>query len=199
MAWPLSRYQDFTDNTVPAIAAAFLHALQDAIAKVYDGTQTLKALVVDGTGGVAATPTAGDISASRSVRVGRAVSGTSAPTPTVAAGEIGVGVNPWGWGSCDGTVFTRGVRVNSFVRNGVGDYTITFSAGLSDPANVAPWVRITVSSGAINALLQSYPDLSVDGSNRPVLHVRTRLVTIAAGALNFVAADVPFSFGLMGE
>ena len=55
--WPLSRYQDFVDNTVPAITAAFLHAVQDALSKVYLGTQSLKAMVIDGTGGSTTSPT----------------------------------------------------------------------------------------------------------------------------------------------
>lgn len=200
MAWPLSRYQDFVDNAVPAIASAFLHAVQDAQNHVYRGTQTLKALVVDGTGGAAATPTAGDIVASRSVRVGRAVSGTSAPTPSAALGEIGVGVSAWGWGACDGTGLTRGVRVDSFVRNAAGDYTITFSAGLGDPTNVAPWVKIIDGTGAVNAVYQPIIDLSVSGGTKPVLRVRTGALVIVASLIKITSfADAPFAFGLYGE
>ena len=91
MAWPLSRYQDYVDNTAPAITAAFLHALQDAVSKIYLGTQTVKALVIDGTGGSAATPNAGALS------VSRVTSGASAPTSAAAAGELTKNLVPLGW------------------------------------------------------------------------------------------------------
>ena len=140
MAWPLSRYQDFVDNTVPAITAAFLHAVQDAIGKIYSGTQTLKALVVDGTGGAAATPTAGDISASRSVRVGRTISGTTAPTTKTDAGELTLSCVPVGWARLDNArALIRGVNiyeVDSALGNGI--YRVTFDRVLGAIGASAP-------------------------------------------------------------
>ena len=141
MAWPLSgRYQDFTDNTVPAITAAFLHAVQDAIGKIYSGTQTLKALVVDGTGGVAATPQPGDISASRSLRAARTVSGTTAPTNTVDAGELPLSLVPVGWARLDSLRgLIRGVNVYA-VDSGLGNgiYQVTFDRVLAAIGASAP-------------------------------------------------------------
>jgi len=139
--WPLSRYQDFVDNTVPAITAAFLHAVQDALIRLYDGTQSLKALVVDGTGGSAVTPTAGDIMASRSLRAGRAVAGNSAPTGAVEAGELVKALVPVGWIQMNGTM-VRGVNVYDAARTAQGLYDITFDVVLANPTKSCPVVTI---------------------------------------------------------
>ena len=184
MAWPLSRFQDFTNNTVPAIAAAFLHALQDAQGHVYRGTQTLKALVVDGTGGVAATPTAGDIVASRdvaagrSLRAGRTVSGTTAPTPTVDAGELPLSLVPVGWARLDNVrALIRGVNiyeVDSGLGNGI--YRVTFDRVL----------------GAIGA---SAPIATLYGTSLH-LHVSCSIDNLGAGGRVRVTATVYDSGGV---
>ena len=199
MGWPLSRYQDFVDNTVPAITAAFLHALEDAQGHVYRGTQTLKALVVDGTGGAAASPTAGDISASRSLRVGRTSAGSSMPTATVDLGEVTRGQVVAGWAVYDGASMTRGVRVTSFVRNGTGDYTVTFSPVLVDAANVVPLCNIVVGSGSIVGIVLPFVDLSVSGGGLVVAHVRTRVLGVSGSTITNTAADSPFVLALLGE
>ena len=178
MAWPLSRFQDFTDNTVPAIAAAFLHAVQDAQNHVYRGTQTLKALVVDGTGGVAATPTPGDISASRSVRAGRTVSGTTAPTTKTDAGELTMSCVPVGWARLDNVrALIRGVNiyeVNSGLGNGI--YQVTFDRVL----------------GAIGA---SAPIATLYGTSLH-LHVSCSIDNLGAGGRVRVTATVYDSGGV---
>lgn len=58
MAWRLSRYQTFIPN-VTTITAAFLNAVQDAIVDIFNGNFSLKNLLIDGTGDVAASYLAG--------------------------------------------------------------------------------------------------------------------------------------------
>lgn len=135
MAWPLSRYQDYVDNTAPAITAAFLHALQDAVSKIYLGTQTVKALVIDGTGGSAATPNAGALS------VSRVTSGASAPTSAAAAGELTKNLVPLGWArvKADGT-FERGDNVFAVQRSATGIYLVTFNVTCADATKLCATV-----------------------------------------------------------
>lgn len=141
--WPLSRYQDFVDNVAPAIVAAFLHALQDALIKIYDGTQSLKALVVDGTGGSAVAPTAGDIVASRSLRAGRAVAGNTTPTGAVEAGELVKELVPVGWVNLLGNgTLQRGVNIYAAARTAQGLYDITFDVILANPTKACPVVTV---------------------------------------------------------
>ena len=151
MGWPVgTRFLDFVDNTVPGFTAAFAHALQDAIRKVYDGTQTLKALVVDGVGGAAASPTAGDISASRSVRAGRTVSGTSAPTTKTDAGELTLSCVPVGWARLDGSrALLRGVNVYAVDAGvGTGIYRVTFDRVLGS-TDCAPHAQLISTSARL--------------------------------------------------
>jgi hypothetical protein len=79
MAWPLSRYESaVAGNTVKA---ALLNAIQDAIGAAFGATQSLKALVIDGTGGQSVSPTAGTLTTSGAATIGAGL--------TVSAGNIG--------------------------------------------------------------------------------------------------------------
>ena len=119
--WPLSRYQDFVDNTVPAITAAFLHAVQDAIIKVYNGTQSLKAMVIDGTGGSATSPTSPAI-------------GTTLPQTAPIRGEYARDAAPAGMGCISGGFIDNagagllaGFGIHELHRTGAGNYYVVFT------------------------------------------------------------------------
>lgn len=58
MAWPSTPLTTYTANTAPAIKAFDLNAFQSGINGIINGTYSLKALVVDGTGGSIVAPTA---------------------------------------------------------------------------------------------------------------------------------------------
>jgi len=187
MAWPLSRFQDFVDNTLPVITAAFLHAVQDAAIKVYDGTQTLKALTVDGGGGSAVAPTAGDITASRSMNPGRTVSGTSVPTTTTVAGELTKGFVPVAWGRVTGTTgaLKRGAGLFACTRSAQGVYSVTAHAVLGDAVNFATLVTAEIIGGIVIVAPQAA------NAGRPVVQI-----TIQVAGAN---TDANFSFAIFGE
>lgn len=101
MAWPVNaRFQNFVSNTT-RIAAAFLHAVQDAIIGVVGGTKSVASVDVDGVGDQAASAGAGNIRATGNMVAGGRVTADSylksflaksSATPgsgqAVAAGEI---------------------------------------------------------------------------------------------------------------
>ena len=121
MAWPLSRFQDFTDDTVPSIKAAFLHAVQDAQNAIFNGTQTLKALVIDRIGGVTVTPASPAI-------------GSTVPGTAPVRGEYAYDAAPAAMGSINGGFIDNagaglsyGFGIHELHRNGSGDYYVIFT------------------------------------------------------------------------
>ena len=141
--WPLSRYQDFVDNTVPAITAAFLHAVQDAIGKVYSGTQTLKAMIIDGVGGSAATPPAGTIQITSDYGASGHAEGvlTLRMIPFAIVGFAG--------GASSGFTASSSDNVASCTRNSAGNYTVVTltcpaaHAGLGDGTEIFTFAQVT--------------------------------------------------------
>jgi len=158
MAWPRTRIIDFIARQT-VIRATFLNALQDWIIAATLAEVSFKAIVVDGTGGQPAVPIAGDIScsnnlfAARSLNAGRAASGTSLPTPTLATGEIAKGGTVVGWAVITGNngagvaVLERGYGCISVTRTGSGHYDIVFRA-VVDPVNVCPSVFLKSGNNA---------------------------------------------------
>lgn len=136
-AWPLSRIQTFLANSVPVISASFLHGVQDVVVALFNGVISVKSLVADATGANVVAPTAGDIVASRSLKAGRATSGTTTPTPTTISGEVGKGgaVLAWAFINADGTL-GRGYGIEAVSRASTGIYDVKHSAVVSDPDHV---------------------------------------------------------------
>ena len=166
--WPLSRFQDFTDNTVPAITAAFLHAVQDAISKVYLGTQSLKALVIDGVGGSAASPT--------SPAVGTTVPGTAPLRGEYArdAAPAGMGCISGGFIDNAGAGLSSGFGIYELHKNGGGDYYVVFTR-LPSTASASKSVVQVLSSVGVTM------SKTLDGNGRLKVSV-----TLAGGV------DLPF-------
>lgn len=166
--WPLSRFQDFTDNAVPAITATFLHAVQDALSKVYLGTQSLKAMVIDGTGGSTTSPTSPAI-------------GTTLPQVAPIRGEYARDAAPAGMGCISGGFIDNagagllaGFGIHELHRTGAGDYYVVFVR----PPSTASANKSVVQVSCADAITMSK---GLDGSNR--LKVT---ITLAGGA------DLPF-------
>src|SRR6185503_7117947 len=86
MSWPATPLATFVDNTTPACDASFLNSLQSGVNGLCLGVYSYKAISVDGTGGVAATPTAGSITASGNIgSTGGSVTGTTGLLTGLAA------------------------------------------------------------------------------------------------------------------
>lgn len=195
MAWPLSRYQDFVDNTVPAITSAFLHAVQDALSRVYLGTQSIKALVIDGVGGSAVTGRAGTAVVSASQ--GSAPAGAAPRTPTSANGEVGKGRVAMAWGrvNADGTLrYAVNVYEASYTGSG-GIYEVVLNTA---PSSTYAWAMQATVVGGGAALAQqetvtiASPGWEITGAGR----LRFRVVVYDTGGSG-VTRD--FTFVVWGE
>lgn len=124
MAWPLSRLTTYIANSVPAIKAFDLNEIQDKLADLYAGLRSIKGLVVDGVGGVAATAVAG------AVQVSASVVGLAMPTAVTQLGLLAKEHIPAAIGhfalNAPPTLLA-GINIKDTSRAGAGDYTVTFS------------------------------------------------------------------------
>lgn len=134
MAWPLSPLTSYVGGTTPYIKASDLNSFQSAINGVFGGTLSLKSVVVDGTGGAASSPSAGEI------HVSRVVADTSQPSAaTTNKGQIYKESCPTTKGSFRpgfGTPIRWAFGVHSYTKNGLGDYTVVckeIPSGGADP------------------------------------------------------------------
>lgn len=66
-ALPLTQSTTYVPNSTPVIKAQDLNDLQAFLAGIYSAVYTVKALVIDGTGGASITPAAGTVTVSSSV------------------------------------------------------------------------------------------------------------------------------------
>lgn len=180
MAWPNSRITDFIARQTK-IAATFLNALQDWIVAVSTATVSLKAVVVDGTGGAAATGVGG------TVKVSRKASGTTLPMAAVGAGEISSGavIVAWGWMTGAGGILAGyGLAGTAPYKTALGTYNIPTQLNLARFAVLASSNTVgyvTTASGQFNGGL---------GVIEAVIRTQD-----LAGA----DADAPFFFLVLGE
>lgn len=185
MAWPLSRLTSYSAGNLPAIKAADLNELQDAVGKILTGVWTFKSLDVDGTGGAAGAAPAGV------VRTSGLLTGTTAPTPAHPIGTLGRGSVPAGWAVVSPTgSLIRGYNVFSVGRYpGIpnGGYLIVFSATPADPDNPCVWAN---SSGLGAPRFIEYFSDFLSGK------FRLYIGTYTAGGTPF---DTRFSCGFFGE
>lgn len=127
-AWPLTRRTTYVANTAPAIKAADLNAMQDVVGDMLEGDYSYKGLVIDGTGGAAATPVAG------SIKVSRTIVGATVPTATAAAGELTKSMVPICWAHVDSAAgLQQGANVAGLARLALGVYSITCERTPADP------------------------------------------------------------------
>ena len=129
--------------------------MQDAIGAVHNGAITLKALVVDGIGGVTVAGTAG------TVKVSKVAAAATTPTAALTVGEIARGSNAMGWGKMNSGGTVAGVHnVFATSRLGLGQYKITLQTAPSavglisigtTPINTACIPVLNTTGTAINA------------------------------------------------
>lgn len=181
MAWPNSPLTAYVANSVPAIKAADLNAMQAQEVAVSTGTISLAAVVVDGTGGATVTGRAGTAKVSAS----DSTSGASFPMPVVAAGEISKGSVAIAWATVNGTtLLTGGFNVHAAPTHpGTGHYGCTFSCV---PAHYA-FVVTALYNGVASA---SWYNSSVAGG-----FLSVEVFTSINGSL----ADCEFSIVVFGE
>ncbi len=123
MAWPSTPLTTYLAHMVPVIKAFDLNAFQSAIVGIINGTYSLKAFVVDGTGGSVVAPVAGTGAVSASF------CGTTAPTTALAAGTFGIAGVPLGMAYVAGTgTINNAYNVFSVTRSGLGVYSVVFNA-----------------------------------------------------------------------
>lgn len=196
MAWPNTPLTSYSANTTPVIHAGDLNSIQDAINRIVVATYSLKAVVVDGTGGSVVAPVAG------TVKVSATASATALPTATAAAGITYKDAIIVGWCSEDRNnaggligANSRYYNVQSAGRNAVGDYTIVFNFVPSDAANCQ--IQITPSTTGFGVPGGSIVDIvliDADGSGR--LRVNFVIKTWSGGVLT--ARDCSYRVMAMG-
>lgn len=159
--------------------------------------KTLKALAVDGVGGNASASPAG------SIAVG-GVSGTGTATPTTAYDQgtmfrdsvcLGHARGYW-----DGAtmVLVRGYNVRSMVRNGAGDYTVTFQPIVSSPTTAHAQITLGVNPSVVaHGFVGNVAATTDDGAGR----VAVQFVTVDPNAATLLdtTALSPFYIELRAE
>ena len=180
MAWPFSRLRTYVANTTPTIKAADLNALQDKIIGLFAGTLSTIGLVLDGTGDQAVTPKAGGL------KVTGEFSGTIAPTTDMGAGVLGLSNVCQGWARITSAgALVRGHNVKGVVKNGVGDYTITFNWQPVHGAELCPSYTVIGTGVAVTHECES----GVDGGGYAIVQVRV-FDLLGAAADRAVCAEV---------
>lgn len=144
-ALPLTPSTTYVANSPPPIKAQDLNDLQTYLAGLYSAVYTVKSLVVDGTGGAAASAPSGAVTISTSFG-GYA---TSAPyaTGSLAWGSQGRESGLLCGGRCalgaGAIIACGGPNIRSVVRNGTGIYTVTCNT--AGPNNVRHFANVTAS------------------------------------------------------
>lgn len=170
MAWPNSRLLTFVSRSTPVITAAFLNSVQDWVNNLTNAVVSLKALVVDGTGGNTVVPVAGTVQVSRTVADANEPSGNA-----VAKGQLNQEAIPAANAQINGSLLN--------VEWGYGIYSVgRWPAGAANGDYEVVLQTVPSSNNAQHCVVQvtSNDDFShdrivisksVDGSNREVLRV----------------------------
>lgn len=182
MAWPGTPLRTYVANSTPTIKASDLNNFQSGINGIINGTYSLAAFVVDGTGGAIVTPLSG------SGTVSVALAGSATPNVAINVGQFGKAGVPIGFAYVQGATaaLNNGYNVYSVARiGGTGEYTISF--------NPVP------TSAAINFALASLGGIGVyrvavgaGGGGRQAVNVYTY-------DLAGLATDINFWVGCWGE
>jgi len=166
MAWPSTALTTYVAGVAPAIQAFDLNAFQSAINGIINGTYSLKAVVVDGTGGAVVVPVAG------TTKVSANLTENAIPGTARASGTDCIGTRPWGWGVITGAgTFKRGYNVFDAKRIAMGQYEFYFYGAPSDPSFVCP--SGSASSSGLN-LSMTFSSALVLGNLRISIDVRDK-------------------------
>ena len=132
-ALPLTPSTTYIANSTPAIKAADLNALQAYLAGIYSAIFSVKALVIDGTGGASVAGTAGTLQLSGAFGSATTYPSTSIPSGRLYSDTVSLGYCRAYWDGAS-MVMVRGANVNTVTRNGIGDYTVLFNSAMVSPA-----------------------------------------------------------------
>lgn len=136
MAWPLTPTTSYVANSTPVIKASDLNLWQTTFNAIFLATYSLKAVVVDGTGGSVVVPVAGTL------KVSGSASSAAIPGTAVAAGlmyreQVLHGFVRAYWNGA-AIVIVRQINVQSVTRAGPGSYDVLFASTLTSPADAVP-------------------------------------------------------------
>jgi len=141
--WALTPFESDVAN-VSVVHASLSNAIQAAINGLYNGSVTVKAMVIDGTGNVGygipptGTPTAGTLS------ITTGASGTVAPGTTVPAGTFYKESALFGFARIEANAAIDGeFNLNAISHPSPGVYTFTFNG---QPANGGNRVAVAVTA-----------------------------------------------------
>lgn len=176
MAWPSTPYEALVAN-VTVVHAATHNAFQSGVNGIVNATYSLKSAVIDGTGGNVVVPVAGTVLVSRTV--------ADANEPTTAAtvlGELNKESIPAAAANISGGFGNpyRGYGITSVVRNGMGDYTVTFK-------------QQPTAGTATNGVVLVTPTLAVVYTYYTVTLTVAGNLLVAQVIFNGAAADIDFS------
>ena len=131
MAWPATPLTTYNAGVPPSIQAFDLNAFQSAINGIIGGTYSLKAVVIDGTGGSVVVPVAG------TSKVSANLTETSIPGTARSKGTDCIGTRLWGWVNFTGAGTVKrhfnSASAGPGIRTGVGSYTVEFYGAPADP------------------------------------------------------------------
>jgi hypothetical protein len=153
MAWPLSRITTYVAG-VSQIAASAMNSIQDYVIGLYLGTYSVKALVVDGTGGAATTPPDGTLRVSSTAGFG-----TSVPTPATAKHDMYKPMIPMAMGyvtwSAGTPSFAWGMNVASITDVGPGILQVDLSDAVTSMSKTVVLATTAGSTGIVGAAWSS--------------------------------------------
>lgn len=128
--------------------ASWIDYLDTETTALIAGTETVKSLTADGTGGNTVAPVSGQVK-SQTLALTSTFSGTSLPSSTQALGIIGKDAIPLAWARYTtiggAVVLRRAMNVTSIVRSGVGVTTVTLNTNGASQADMV--AMVTSSSG----------------------------------------------------
>lgn len=176
MAWPSTPLTSYVAHSTPVIKAADLNSFQSGINGIINGTYSLAAFVVDGTGGMVTTPLAG------SGTVSALLCSTGFPNPNANLGQFGVAGVPIGFAhiNAGGGVLLNGYNVYRIDVNGTGDFNIVFNPVTTYPDDNFAFGSLTITKGFVIA--KPY----ADGTGRQGVQVVTYDPAGMAANMNFI-------------
>lgn len=177
MSWPSTPLTTYVANSTPAIKAADLGFFQSGINGIVNGTFNLQGVVLTtGTPGSLVTPVNG------SVLTARSLFSTTVPTPnTSQAGEHFRETAPaaLGYFVLGGSAVTvrtaYGIHAKSWLSAGTCDITLQ-----RIPTGPTAFNVVAVATGIGDTIVTI--DISLDGSNRPVLNIKTSVLSTGSPA-----------------
>ena len=187
MAWPSTPLTSYVAHSTPVIKAADLNSFQSGINGIINGTYSLAAFVVDGTGGNVVAPLAG------TGMVSAAVCGTVTPLTALVPGQVALAGVPLGMAYVAGTtgLLNNGYNVFSSTRSALGVYSVIFNAAASTPTINFAFASLHQINTGVSSLGVILWSVGVSGGKQQV--------TINTYDLAGAAQDGTFTVGIWGE